>query len=1029
MTARSAHVALYLSENRFSNGPSIPKGFGAERIIVLFRIRFRNLSGPALEAVRKLNPVNMFRIRTVTIVLFTMLILSCQREELDLPVGKAPFLQVKSERVDSLLAAMTLEEKIGQLIYARVQNPGEEQLEQVLDGVASQRIGGLDLRGLTLDGFLMWRDSLRAQSRQELFLGSQEAMLVNGQFSDIESLPSAWSMQALRDDTLRAKIEALHFDQLNMLNLNWAVVSAPYLTDQTSSFLQTFSDRHILGVAAWDGFEEMLSQPQPRPEQWIAYRRQAAGGLSGVQLPWRPAIEDSMAYRRDFLAWKLERQTGFDGLIAGEWTPEVDPVRFLQAGADQLIVENGWEDVFRQLRSAVDQQSLTQEELDHKVRRILLAKEWTGQVKPAIQPVAEGPTVVKASFSASLRLGSNNPGGGVPVSVSNVLREHFNDPDWVVLKHALYHQSMVLLSNPGELAPFDLFRPTDFRITQYSPSSFFHFKKQFEKYADYKSHLVKPEEGKPLAPFEPATGKQWVNIVLLDQPVFRERDGRFIKSMSEAAKKDPLVLINFGPAKNIAAFDSTFTIIQIYERNELTEEMAAQLLFGALGAQGRLPETINTVFTNGRGLKTYPTRLAYGIPQEVGIAPEKLVGIDAIMRSAIDEQVIPGGQILVAKAGKVIYSKAFGYHTFNRKEQEKVDEHDLYDVASITKVAATTLAAMQLYDLNEFKLNDRLGAHLDLVPEATIKNIPIKKLLIHQSGLQANMPIAPYVYAKEGLDIDCHHFFCDERRDTFSVPIADHMYFNRLYRDSLWYAMQTLRLRPQYGFRYSDVNFNLIQRLVETKANKPLDEWVSRHFYQPMGLRFSTFNPRQKFDAGQIVPTQDDQRWRKQLLRGYVHDESAALLGGVGGSAGLFTTAEDLAVIFQMLLNRGVYGGRRYLSAATVDLFTSAVHGNHRGLGFDKPGGRTKNPTYAEEASAATFGHNGFTGTCVWADPEHELIYIFLSNRVYPDGRNQAFFRSNIRQRIHKVIYDALGTFNPELPHLPATKDLMAREG
>lgn len=971
----------------------------------------------------------MFRIRTAAIFLFIGLILSCQREELDLPLRKAPFLQAEGQRVDSLLAEMTLEEKIGQLIYARVQDPGERQLEQVIEGVASQRIGGLDVRGLTLDRFLTWRDSVEATSKYELFWGSREALLVNGQFSDVESLPSAWSILALADDTLRAEIEALHFDQLNTLNLNWAAVSVPYLTDDTAPFLGRFRDRHILGVAAWDGFEEMLSQPLPRPEQWIAYRRQAALGLSGVQVPWRSVIEDSMAHRRDFLAWKLGAQTGFDGLIAGELAPGVDPVRFLQAGADQLIVENNWEDVFRQLRSAVDHQSITPEELDHKVRRVLLAKEWTARAEPVIQPMVEGPTVVKASFSPTLGRTRSNPGGGVPVSVSNVLKEHFNDPDWVVLKHALYHQSMVLLSNPNELAPFDLFRPVDFRITQYSSSSFFHFKKQFEKYADYKSHLVKPEDGKPLTPFQPATDGEWINIVLLDQPVFKERDGRFIKSMTEAAKKDPLVLVNFGPAKNVAAFDSTFTIVQIYERNELTEEMAAQLLFGALGAQGRLPETINSVFMNGRGLKTYPTRLAYGIPQEVGIAPEKLVGIDAIMRSAIDDRVIPGGQILVAKEGKVIYSKAFGYHTFNHREQEKVDEHHLYDVASITKVAATTLAAMQLYDLNEFKLNDRLGAHLDLIPEATIKNIPIKKLLIHQSGLQSNMPIAPYVYAKEGLDIDCERFYCNERSEIFSMPIAANMYFNRLYRDSLWYAMQTLNLRPQYGFRYSDVNFNLIQRLVETKVNKPLDEWVSRHFYEPMGLRFSTFNPLRKFDDGQIVPTQDDQRWRKQLLRGYVHDESAALLGGVGGSAGLFTTAEDLAVIFQMLLKRGSYGGRRYLSAATVDLFTSAVHGNHRGLGFDKPGGRIKNPTYAEEASSATFGHNGFTGTCVWADPEHELIYIFLSNRVYPDGSNRAFFRSNIRQRIHKVIYDALGTFNPELPNLSSTKDLMAREG
>ena len=971
----------------------------------------------------KLNPATMIRIRTATIFLFVFLAMACQHKELDLPLGKAPFLQQRSARVDSLLAEMTIDEKIGQLIHVQIDAPLDKSLEKIAHGVALQRIGGLELRGLTLDRFLNFKDSLSLH-KQDLFWSSREALLLNGQFSDIEKLPAINSIQALQNDTLRAEVEKLHFNQLSALNLNWGIAPVPHKEKNTPYWFEMLTQRRILSVAPWPNYEEILQSDLPKHDAWHAYRDQATWGLSGIRVKWSPIIQDSSEARTDFLTWKIQQQTGFDGLVAGELEKGVDPVQFLKAGADQLIVHDSWNEVFLNIQKAIQTKEISPAAIDRKVHRVLLAKEWTNQVATKPQSIIETPPLVKASFGPNLS-NADNPGKNASISVSNLLKEHFKDPDWVVLKHALYRQSMILLSNPKKLMPFDLSKKAGFKITQYTQIPFYHFQKQFEKYADFQSHLIRQEASEPLTVLDPGQKKNRLNIVLLDQQINKAKDAKFIKSITQAAAENPLVLINFGSAKNIAAFDSSLAIIQIYERNGLTERMVVQLLFGAIGAEGQLPETINPSFILGQGLKTTPTRMAYAIPQEVGIAPEKLVGIDAIMRSAIGDRIIPGGQILVAKEGKVIYSKAFGHHTFNKKE--KVDEYHLYDVASITKVAATTLAAMQLYDLKKYKLNDRLQTHLKLIPESTIKNISIKKLMIHQSGLQSNMPIAPYVFTKDEFKIDCENFFCYRPDESFSVQIASKMYFNRSYQDSLWEKMQTLRLRSQTGFRYSDVNFMLIQRLVETKTNKSLDKWVSKHFYQPLGLRFSTFNPLNKFNDSQIIPTQNDQRWRKQLLRGYVHDESAALMGGVGGSAGLFTTAEDLAVIFQMLLNRGLYGGRRYLETSTVDLFTSSGHGNHRGLGFDKPSSRTKAPSYSESASRKTFGHTGFTGTCVWADPEHDLIYIFLSNRVYPNGSNRAFFRSNIRQRIHEVIYDALETFDTQLPHLPVNKELAVR--
>lgn len=976
-----------------------------------------------VSAVRSLNPETMIRIRTVTLFAVFLFLIACRQEESLRPDYTAPFLQYSTERTDSLLTAMSLEEKIGQLIFVELDEPAEARLEEAAADAARRQISGFDLRGLPLERYLDWRKKLIEQSGHPLFWGSREERLLNGHFSDVENQPGYQTLTALRDDSLRSRIEALHYRQLAALQMNW-VATPDAENGQTPRELEMLTNLRMLGVAHWPDYEPLLRQESINTSLSAAHQAQVAGGLSVVRLPWRPVLQDSLSQRPDFLAWKLQRQTGFDGLLAGELRPGVDPVAFLRAGADQLIAGSNWRSVFEHLRQAAINGEITKEALDRKARRVLQAKQWMAKADTHEKEimVEEQPVVVKASFGPT-----RNPGKNLPVSVSRILREHFNDPDWVVLKHSLYHQSITLLSNPNDRLPFDLYRTNNFRLIQYADQSFYDFRKQFEKYADYRSHLVKPAEDGRLRPLDERFLDDRINIVLLDQAVRPERDQAFVTSIRETAKRTPVVLINFGSDRSLQPFDSTLTVMQIYERNEITERMAAQVLFGALAARGQLPHTVNKFFRANQGVQTQATRLAYSIPQEVGIDPVKLVGIDAIMNSAVDDRVIPGGQVLVAKEGKVIYSKAFGYHTF--RQQRKVDEHHLYDVASITKVAATTLAAMQLYELGKYELNDRLAEHLDLLPDATIKNIPIKKILIHQSGLQSNMPIAPYVFAKGGPNLDCQEYFCRDQSDTFSIQVAEHVYFNRYHQDTLWQRIQRLRLRSQYRYRYSDVNFMLVQKLIEQKTQTPLDKWVYAQFYKPLGLRHSLFNPLQKFAADRIVPTQHDRRWRQQLLTGYVHDESAALMGGVGGSAGLFTTAEDLAVVFQMLLNKGIYGGRRYVDAKTVELFTSARHGNHRGLGFDKPSSRTRYPSYAEEASGSTFGHTGFTGTCVWADPEQDLIYIFLANRVYPNGSNRAFFKSNIRQRIHEVIYDALDTFDPELPHLPDTRELIAREG
>jgi CubicO group peptidase (beta-lactamase class C family) len=321
---------------------------------------------------------------------------------------------------------------------------------------------------------------------------------------------------------------------------------------------------------------------------------------------------------------------------------------------------------------------------------------------------------------------------------------------------------------------------------------------------------------------------------------------------------------------------------------------------------------------------------------------------------------------------------------------------------------------MKLYDEEKVQLTQPLKSLIDIDKGSRLKNIKIRELLTHRSGLQSNMPIARYILDKDSTGNRCTGPFCKEQRGEYSIAVADSFYMNPIYIDSIWQEVFDIKPYRRKRYRYSDVNFNLLMRVIEERGGKSIDEYIKRHFYQPLNLERLSYTPARYFKKRDIVPTAKEDRFRNQLIHGYVHDESAALLGGVAGNAGLFGNTESLAPLMQMLLNRGEYGGRSYLKPKTVDLFTKQQRNSNRAYGFDV---KTKNGTNAcaSEADDATFGHTGFTGTCVWVDPENELIFIFLSNRIYPDVRNRKLFRDKVRSRIHSLVYEALDTY-PERP-------------
>jgi beta-N-acetylhexosaminidase len=481
--------------------------------------------------------------------------------------------------------------------------------------------------------------------------------------------------------------------------------------------------------------------------------------------------------------------------------------------------------------------------------------------------------------------------------------------------------------------------------------------------------------------------------------------------LNKLATKCNVILVVFGNTYTLSKLkipDSVSAIIMAYEDTYLPNDFAAQILFGAQQPTGSLPVSADSVFTIGSGLGRIDKSnvLSYGLHQVVDSNMYLLSGIDSIALEAIAKKVMPGCQILVAHKGSVIYQKSFGTKTYS--DATAINNNMLYDIASITKISATALAVMHLVDNGQLDITKKVSKYLPEFKKSNKRDITIADVMTHQAGL---LPFIPFY--KETLEGSNYKpgIYKAVKTGEYNVQVADSMFVTASFSKGLWQRIVQSELRDTGKYVYSDLGPIIMQHIVEAITHLPLDSFVLQIFYQPMGLGRIAFNPKQKFERNDLVPTELDTIFRKQLIHGFVHDQTAALMGGVSGNAGLFANAQNVAVLMSLLLQEGSYGGQRYINAATVKLFTSKYNNtlNRRGLLFDKPDTDTLKSPCAASASQATFGHQGFTGTCAWADPINDLVFVFLSNRVYPNAENNALAKQNIRTRMMQIAYDAIG--------------------
>ena len=493
-----------------------------------------------------------------------------------------------------------------------------------------------------------------------------------------------------------------------------------------------------------------------------------------------------------------------------------------------------------------------------------------------------------------------------------------------------------------------------------------------------------------------------VVVVLSNYTLDATRDAEFLHLLSTLHEAGGVgAVVNLASERNLALLPPNVTVLTKNNNtttDALLEDLAAQTLFGGVSATAKLTVSQGS-FKAGAGKTTAPVRFAYTPPEMLGISTEKLAGIERIALEGIRAHAFPGCQVLLAKDGKVFYHRAFGSHTYSGEQPVQIS--DLYDIASITKVAATTAATMRLIDAGKLSLDGQLGEYLR-IPNSPLRTVRIRDLLTHTSGLPAMLPI-------QAMMRNFAAYQCDGTSPDCTCKVAEGMYLKSAWVDSVFYTIYyRLPLHARGHFLYSDINLQVLTGLIETITNERLDNYTEQYLYHPLGLTRIGFTPLERgFKPYEIAPTEQDNAFRHQLLRGYVHDEGAAILGGIGGNAGLFTNANDLAVMFQMFLNKGNYGGEQLLSAATVQQFVTTNSVHHRAMGFDKQSDNHRTNGCGHLASLSTFGHTGFTGTCAWADPESGLIFVFLSNRIHPT-RSNAINTLDIRERIHDVAYQAI---------------------
>ena len=725
------------------------------------------------------------------------------------------------------------------------------------------------------------------------------------------------------------------------------------------------------------------------------YKRLFQEGLSSVMVAHLnvPALEKRKKFpssiSKAIVTDLLQDDLNFQGLIftdalnmkgASNFKKpgEIDLAAFL-AGNDVLLISESIPKAHQLIVEAIRKGKISEERLSRSVKKILFAK---------------------------YKVGLNNY---QPIELNSLLSD-LNTPYDDMLYEKAIENALTVLKNDRLIIPIKKIEKTKIAYVHMGDDTGTYFFNQLNKYAqvdwikansitEYKEKLKKYDL--TIIGFHKSNANPWKEYKFSDHELTK---------LYEISRTNKVILDVFTrpyAINDIQSFSNINGILLSYQNSKISQELSAQLIFGSITAKGSLPVSIGNQFPlNTTNFTRLQKRLQYGTPESVGVNSTKLKNIDSLVNYGIKENMMPGAQVLVARKGKIIYNKAFGYHT--QDKINKVSENDIYDLASLTKILATLPMVMKLVDDSTISLDTKIS---ELLPEyfATNKeNITVKEMLSHYARIKSWIPF--YLETLDSLNLPDKKYYSKSKSNDFEIQVANDLYVRNDMKDSIYLKIKESELYDRLRYKYSDLPFYILKEFLERHHNKQFKDLVQNELYELIGANRTTFLPLEKFTLDMIPPTEIDQYFRMQKIHGFVHDQGAALLGGVSGHAGLFSNANDIAKIMQMYLWNGSYGNYQYIKSETIDLFNSCNFCDvdvRRGVGFDKPQLDDIGPTCGC-ISMNSFGHSGFTGTFTWADPDEEIIYVFLSNRTYPSADNKSIIENNLRSDIQGLIYESI---------------------
>ena len=939
--------------------------------------------------------------------------------------------------VDSTLKSMDFDQQLGQLfMVAAYSNKGEAHVNAIRKLVKEENLGGLIFFQGGPARQARLTNLYQAEAKTPLLIAMDAEWGLGMRFDSIPDFPKAMTLGAIQDESLIYQMGeemARQFKEIGM-HINFGPVvdvnsnpnnpvigyrafgeNPEQVASKGIAYVKGLQDNGVIANAKhFPGHGDtqtdshyslpVIKHSKERIEtvDLYPYQQLFKENLMSVMVAHLniPSLDNGSgrptSLSKPVVTDLLQQKMGFEGLIftdalnmkgvADKFPPGVVDVEALVAGNDVLLYSMNVPRAKQEIKKAIEEGRISKAEVLRRVRKILKAKYWVGLNE-------------KKSIS------------------TEELAARIYTPKTEALIEELYAGAITLASNKGNILPFKQLDLKNFASLTIGGNGG-EFTSYLDKYADFDHFSVKKGAG---ASSNQSLIKKLDNhdvVVVGVMGISNSPRRNFGVSESDAdlirelQKTHKVITVLFGNAYSAQYFEDAEQLVLAYENNKFTRSLVPQILFGGRPAQGILPVTVSENMVQGiGGYLGDMNRLAFAKPETVGMSSEKLDKIDEVAKKMIRIQASPGAHVLVAKEGKVIFERSYGQQEY--KNSPKISSETVWDLASITKVLATTQAVMFLVSRGELDMSKTLGDYLPELRGTNKANMILSDVMAHEAGLKAYIPH----YAKTVKDGNWKRDYYQENSvPGFSQPVSNRMYGADFLRDSIWTwtVDSELNYKPRgarkHRYRYSDLTMYFMQAVVEKVVNQPMDEFLDQNVYSPLGLTTMTFNPHKKIPLEQIAPTEDDVVFRKRQVRGYVHDPGAAMYGGVAGHAGLFGKGMDLAVMMQMMLNKGYYGDVYLMRPGVISTFTKRQSTqSRRGWGWDKPKPEKDDGGSAGDlAPKSTFGHTGFTGTCTWADPENELIYIFLSNRVYPDGNNKRLLREEIRTEIHDLVYEAM---------------------